>query len=170
MLFRSGDVVRRLRPGAVDAGDIVHIDGAVLGRHNGVIDYTVGQRRGLGVGGRAGVDEAEGPLYVIAIDAKKNQVIVGPRRALACTEVYLGEVNWISGIPEDGTSVLARLRNTAQAMPAHIFDVGVAGGSAMIKLEEPQFGIAAGQAAALYDGRYPDRLIGGGWIARAPCK
>ncbi len=165
---RYGDVVRRLRPGAVDAGDIVHIDGAVLGRHNGVIDYTIGQRRGLGVGGRADVDEAEGPLYVIAIDAKKNQVIVGPRRALACTEVYLGEVNWISGIPEDGTSVLARLRNTAQAMPAHIFDVGVAGGSAMIKLEEPQFGIAAGQAAALYDGRYPDRLIGGGWIARAP--
>ena len=66
--YRYGDVVRRLRPGAVDAGDIVHIDGTVLGRHEGVIDYTIGQRRGLGIGGRAEVHDADGPLYVLEID------------------------------------------------------------------------------------------------------
>ena len=69
---RYGDVVRRLRPGAVEDGEIVHIDGTLLGQHNGVIDYTIGQRRGLGIGGRKGVGESEGPLYVVDIDAKKS--------------------------------------------------------------------------------------------------
>jgi tRNA-specific 2-thiouridylase len=166
---RYGDVVRRLRPGAVDAGDIVHIDGTVLGRHNGVIDYTIGQRRGLGIGGRAGADEADGPLYVVAIDAASNQVIVGPQKALACVEVHLGDVNWINGAPRDNTPILARLRNTAPAMPARVFchdDGGVA--TVVVRLDEAQFGIAAGQAAAIYDGANPDQLLGGGWIARAP--
>jgi tRNA-specific 2-thiouridylase len=165
---RYGDVVRRLRPGAVDAGDIVHLDGTVLGRHNGVIDYTIGQRRGLGIGGRAGVDEAEGPLYVVAIDASKNQVIVGPQTALACAEVHLGQVNWINHKPVPGTAVFARLRNTAAAMPAHITIADPAGGGAVIALDEAQYGIATGQAAALYDGQNSDRLLGGGWITRAP--
>ncbi|MDC1156881.1 tRNA 2-thiouridine(34) synthase MnmA [Alphaproteobacteria bacterium] len=166
---RYGDVVRRLRPGAVDAGDIVHIDGTVLGRHNGVIDYTIGQRRGLGIGGRAGADEADGPLYVVAIDAASNQVIVGPQKALACVEVHLGDVNWINGAPRDNTPILARLRNTAPAMPARVFcheDGGAT--TVVVRLDEAQFGIAAGQAAAIYDGANPDKLLGGGWIARAP--
>ena len=118
---RYGDVVRRLRPGAVDAGDIVHIDGSVLGRHEGVIDYTIGQRRGLGIGGRAGVDDADGPLYVLEIDPDANKVIVGPREALACREVHLSDINWINAVPDDGAAVLARLRNTAPAMPAKVF-------------------------------------------------
>ena len=118
---RYGDVVRRLRPGAVDAGDIVHIDGSVLGRHNGVIDYTIGQRRGLGIGGRAGGDDADGPLYVLEIDTDANKVIVGPQEALACQEVYLSDINWINAVPDDGAAVLARLRNTAPAMPARVF-------------------------------------------------
>ena len=166
---RYGDVVRRLRPGAVDAGDIVHIDGTVLGRHNGVIDYTIGQRRGLGIGGRAGSGEVDGPLYVIAIDAASNQVIVGPQKALACVEVHLGDVNWINGAPADNTLVLARLRNTAPAMPARLFcHEGVGAAAVVVSLDIAQYGIAAGQAAAIYDGANPDHLLGGGWIVRAP--
>ena len=165
---RYGDVVRRLRPGAVDAGDIRHLDGTVLGRHNGVIDYTIGQRRGLGIGGRKDADESEGPLYVVAIDAESNTVLVGPQTALACREVHLHDVNWINGQPEDGARVMARLRNTAPAAHARIYCDRPQEAPAIIILDEPQFGIAAGQAAALYDGDDADILLGGGWISKAP--
>ena len=164
---RYGDVVRRLRPGAVDAGDIRHLDGTVLGRHNGVIDYTIGQRRGLGIGGRKNADESEGPLYVVAIDADSNTVFVGPRAALACREVHLHHVNWINEQPEDGTKVLARLRNTASATSARIFCDRPQRAPLIIILDEPQFGIAAGQVAALYHGDDADILLGGGWISNA---
>ena len=90
--------------GAVDAGDIRHLDGP-LGRHNGVIDYTIGQRRGLGIGGRKDADESEGPLYVVGIDADSNTVVVGPRAALACREVHLHDVNWINN---GGTGTIAQ--------------------------------------------------------------
>ena len=163
---RYGDVVRRLRPGAVDAGDIRHLDGTVLGRHNGVIDYTIGQRRGLGIGGRKDADESEGPLYVVGIDADSNTVLVGPQAALACREVHLHDVNWINGQPEDGTRVLARLRNTAPAASARIYCDRPQDAPLIIILDEPQFGIAAGQAAALYHGDDADILLGGGWISR----
>jgi len=160
--------VRRLRPGAVDAGDIRHLDGTVLGRHNGVIDYTIGQRRGLGIGGRKDADESEGPLYVVGIDADSNTVLVGPQAALACREVHLHDVNWINGQPEDGTRVLARLRNTAPAASALIYCDRPQDAPLIIILDEPQFGIAAGQAAALYHGDDADILLGGGWISKAP--
>jgi tRNA-specific 2-thiouridylase len=165
---RYGDVVRRLRPGAVDAGDIRHLDGTVLGRHNGVIDYTIGQRRGLGIGGRKDADESEGPLYVVGIDADSNTVLVGPQAALACREVHLHDVNWINEQPEDGTRVLARLRNTAPAASARIYCDRPQDAPLIIILDEPQFGIAAGQAAALYHGDDADILLGGGWISKAP--
>ena len=165
---RYGDVVRRLRPGAVDAGDIRHLDGTVLGRHNGVIDYTIGQRRGLGIGGRKNAVESEGPLYVVGIDADSNTVVVGPQTALACREVHLHEVNWITKQPKDGTRVLARLRNTAPATSARIYCDRLQKAGALIILDEPQFGIAAGQAAALYHGDVPNILLGGGWISSAP--
>ena len=165
---RYGDVVRRLRPGAVEVGEIVHLDGTVLGRHDGVIDYTIGQRRGLGIGGRKDADDSEGPLYVVAIDAEQHRVIVGPQSALACHEVRLSEASCVSrdGMPDAGTAVLARLRNTAPALPATIG--AVAGDRVSIRLDEPQFGISAGQAAVLYDSAHPDRVLGGGWIAEAP--
>ena len=128
-----------------------------------------GRRRPRPDGGRAGADEADGPLYVVAIDAASNQVVVGPQKALACVEVYLGDVNWINGAPRDNTPILARLRNTAPAMPAHVIcheDVDAA--AVVVRLNEAQYGIAAGQAAAIYDGANLDQLLGGGWIARAP--
>ena len=165
---RYADVVRRLRPGAVDAGDIRHLDGTILGRHNGVIDYTIGQRRGLGIGGRKDADESEGPLYVVGIDADSNTVLVGPQAALACREVHLHDVNWINGQPKNGTRVLARLRNTALAALARIYCDRPQLAPAIILLDEPQFGIAAGQAAALYDAENADILLGGGWISKAP--
>jgi tRNA-specific 2-thiouridylase len=165
---RYGDVVRRLRPGAVDAGDIVHIDGSVLGRHDGVIDYTIGQRRGLGIGGRAGGDDADGPLYVLEIDTDANKVIVGPKEALACREVYLSDINWINAVPDDGAAVLARLRNTAPAMPARVFWKPAGSDSLMLQLDEAQFGVATGQAAAFYELTNPNHLLGGGWISHAP--
>ena len=164
---RYGDVVRRLRPGVVDAGDIRHLDGTVLGRHNGVIDFTIGQRRGLGIGGRKDADESEGPLYVVSINPDSNTVFVGPREALACREVHLRGVNWINGRPEDGAIVLARLRNTAPATRARIYCEHPQAGSAMIILDEPQFGIATGQVAALYYGQDANILLGGGWISKA---
>ena len=165
---RYADVVRRLRPGAVDAGDIRHLDGTILGRHNGVIDYTIGQRRGLGIGGRKDADESEGPLYVVGIDADSNTVLVGPQAALACREVHLHDVNWINGQPKNGSRVLARLRNTAPAALARIYCDRPQLAPAIILLDEPQFGIAAGQAAALYDAENADILLGGGWISKAP--
>ena len=165
---RYADVVRRLRPGAVDVGDIRHLDGTILGRHNGVIDYTIGQRRGLGIGGRKNADESAGPLYVVGIDADSNTVLVGPQAALACREVHLHDVNWINGQPKNGTRVLARLRNTAPAALARIYCDRPQLAPAIILLDETQFGIAAGQAAALYNIENADILLGGGWISQAP--
>ena len=165
---RYGDVVRRLRPGAVEAGDILHIDGSFLGRHNGVIDYTIGQRRGLGIGGRANVNEDDGPLYVVAINSASKQVIVGPQEALACFEVRLSEINWINERPKNGQSVLARLRNTAPAMSAKVLYDKENSCSAVVLLDEAQYGIATGQAAAIYDSSKPELLLGGGWISHAP--
>ena len=165
---RYSDVVRRLRPGAIAPGDIRHINGTVLGRHNGVIDYTIGQRRGLGIGGRKDAVESEGPLYVVGIDADRNTVFVGPQMALACREVHLHDVNWINGQPGKDTRVLARLRNTASAVSARIHCDLPEKAPAIITLDEPQFGIATGQAAALYHGDDADILLGGGWISKAP--
>ena len=165
---RYGDVVRRLRPGAADPGDIRHLDGSLLGRHSGVIDFTIGQRRGLGIGGRKDGDESDGPLYVVGIDADSNTVLVGPRAALACREVHIHDVNWINGEPVDGARVLARLRNTAPATGARIYHNPMHQTSTIIVLDEAQFGIAAGQAAAIYHADNTNILLGGGWILKAP--
>lgn len=169
---RYGDVVRKLRPGAVEAGKIVHHDGTVLGAHNGVIDYTIGQRKGLGIGGRKDADEDEGPLYVVGINAAKHEVVVGGKDLLECPLVQINEVNWLAGaMPEEGKAVLARLRNTSPAMPARITAWPEGGhGVAELTLDTPQYGIAAGQAAAIYDAENPEILLGGGWITAAPTK
>ena len=165
---RYGDVVRRLRPGAVDAGEIVHLDGTVLGRHNGVIDFTIGQRRGLGIGGRVDVDDEDAVLYVVEIDAAAHKVIVGSRDDLACHEITLQNTNrlTVDNLAEN-RPVLARLRNSAKPEAARIARWGC-DGCATITLDVPQYGIAAGQAAALYDAEDPARLLGGGWITAAP--
>ena len=170
---RYGDIVRKLRPGAVEAGEIRHLDGTVLGSHNGVIDYTIGQRRGLGIGGRNDAPDDEGPLYVVGIDAATHTVLVGSQSALACQTVWLDNVNWIAPSlvtteMEEGTglAVLAKLRNTAPASPARLFMTD--GKSAQLVLETPEYGIACGQAGVIYDAEDASLMLGGGWIADAP--
>lgn len=152
-------VVKKLRPEADQPGDIVHIDGRVLGRHDGVVGYTVGQRKGIGVGG--GHTENNAPLYVIRVDAEKAQVIVGPREALACATVNLKDCNWLHD-QTGGMDVTVKLRSVAQPLPARL-TLGE-GGKAALTLETPQFGISPGQAAVCYA---DDRVLGGGWIASA---
>ena len=155
-------VVEKLRPGSGRGGDIVHMDGRVLGQHDGVIHYTIGQRRGLGV--------ATGePLFVVKIDAARRRVIVGPREALLTSGLLLEELNWLG----DGTleaaadaksPVLVRVRSTRPPVPAHL---GWQGDSPAIWFETPEEGVARGQAGVLYDASGGTRILGGGFIKRA---
>jgi tRNA-uridine 2-sulfurtransferase len=148
-------VVERLRPGAAEPGEVVHVDGRVLGRHAGIIHFTVGQRRGLGV-------DAEGePLYVVRIDAGRRRVIVGPKAALATTEIVLRETNWLSEMGDAGRAVQVKVRSTAPAVAATV-DATAAG--VHVVFAEPQYGVAPGQAGVIYGG---ERVLGGGWIAKA---
>ena len=151
---RYAAVIEKLRPGAAEPGDIVHVDGRVLGRHRGVIHYTVGQRRGLGI-----ALDGE-PLYVIRLDAANRRVVVGPVADLARREVAVREVNWLSPspMPPTGIRVEAKLRSAAEPAAA---TVAARGAGAMIAFDQPQFGVAPGQAAVFYSGT---RVLGGGWI------
>jgi tRNA-uridine 2-sulfurtransferase len=155
-------VVERLKPGAAEPGDIVHVDGSVLGRHDGIIRYTVGQRRGLGLGARAAAAE---PVYVVALDAPGRRVIVGPRAALAVPELTATEWNWLghAPLPEAGLAVTVKIRSTTPAVAATAYPAGE--GRARIVFAAPQEAVAPGQAAVLYDGT---RVLGGGWISRVP--
>ncbi|MFZ2029391.1 MAG: tRNA 2-thiouridine(34) synthase MnmA [Vitreimonas sp.] len=151
-------VVEKLRPGSIEPGDIVHVDGRVLGRHDGVINFTVGQRRGIGI--------ATGePLFVVKLDAASKRVIVGPREALGVSGIALKDVNWIgeSVVSEDaldGRQVLVRVRSTRPPVPARL---SVSAGWS-VALDTPEEGVAPGQAAVFYDPA-STRVLGGGWIA-----
>lgn len=153
-------VVEKLRPGAGRGGDIVHLDGRVLGQHNGVIHYTIGQRRGLGV--------ATGdPLYVVKIDAPGRRVIVGPREALLTAGLTLEELNWIGeGRLEDAADVkarvLVRVRSTREPKPGYL---GWKDGVPVIWFDEPEEGVAKGQASVLYEIGGGTRILGGGFIS-----
>ncbi len=152
-------VVSRLRPSAAQAGDIVDETGKVLGRHDGTINFTIGQRRGLNVGFRAG--EANAPLYVVRIEPDSRRVVVGNRDALAASVVRLRDVNWLGDAPPppEGLDVSVRLRSSQ--IPAGATFFKDEGGGGIIRLREPVFGVAAGQAGVIYQGT---RVLGGGWI------
>jgi tRNA-uridine 2-sulfurtransferase len=160
---RYADVIRKLKPGASEAGDIVHIDGRVLGRHQGIIDFTIGQRRGIGVA----LGE---PLYVVHLDPAGHRVIVGPRGALATRRLHLRAVNWLGDtplteLPRDGIDVYARVRSTRPPAPARL----VADGERVhVDLSAEEAGVAPGQACVLYDADGDGaRVLGGGWIERS---
>lgn len=148
-------VIERLRPGAGVNGDIVDLDGAVLGHHTGIINYTIGQRRGLGVA-------TGSPLYVVRIDPGRNRVIVGPPEALLVAKLTLRDVNWIGdeALGLDGREVTVKVRSTQEPFAATVY--GAANGWAEVHLADPEGGVSPGQACVMYDG---DRLLGGGWIA-----
>jgi tRNA-specific 2-thiouridylase len=152
-------LVARLRPAAARPGDIVDMQGRVLGRHEGTIGFTVGQRRGLGIGG------SPEPLYVVAVDPGAARVTVGPREALARREIDVGGFNWIGGgtPPAELDDVAVRVRSTAAPAQATL-RFGPEPGRARIELAVPEFAIAAGQAAVVQRG---ERILGGGWIRRA---
>jgi tRNA-specific 2-thiouridylase len=158
---RYTTIVDRLRPHGALPGDIVHLDGRVLGRHEGVTRYTVGQRRGLNVA----VGE---PLFVVRIDADRREVIVGPRAALATGSLTLKETNWLGDAPSldaaAETVVLARVRSTREPVPARL---ALFEGGSGVAFDRPEDGVAPGQACVLYDAGQPTRLLGGGFIAAA---
>ncbi|MGE0181979.1 MAG: tRNA 2-thiouridine(34) synthase MnmA [Parvularculaceae bacterium] len=156
---KYASVVERLRPGSAEPGDIVHVDGTLMGRHPGVIHYTVGQRRGLGV--------ATGePLFVVRLDAGKRQVVVGPREALMVRRIRLKEVSWIGDGPlenaaRDGAAVAVKVRSTRPPKPARL----LWDGDLAVDLDEAEEGVAPGQACVFYSPEAGhDRVLGGGWI------
>lgn len=154
---RYVDVIERIRPGAMLEGDIVDMDGNVLGRHDGIVKYTIGQRRGLGIGGTAD------PLYVVKLNPEKQQVIVGPKEALKSSEILVNEVNWLGGeVPEEGAEVTVKIRSTRPGVPGRV-KIGKAG-FARVVLNDAEEGVSPGQAAVFYAG---DRMLGGGWINAA---
>ena len=153
---RYVDIVEKVRPGASRPGEIVHVDGRVLGTHDGVIRYTVGQRRGLNIA----LGE---PLYVVRLDAEKAQVIVGPREALEIDTITLKEVNWLGdGDIADGAPVRVKVRSTRPPVPAAL---SVDGDTVGVVLADGEEGVAPGQACVFYSPDDEDRVLGGGWIA-----
>ncbi|CAA7613515.1 tRNA-specific 2-thiouridylase MnmA [Magnetospirillum sp. UT-4] len=149
-------LVERLHPGAMAAGDIVDGAGRVLGRHSGIARFTIGQRKGLGVGGGGE------PLYVVGLEAATSRVVVGPRSALGRTRIALRGVNWLGVDAAGPQPVAVKVRSTRPAMPATV-TLGP-GSSAAVVLEAPEDGVAPGQACVFYGG---ERVLGGGWIVSA---
>ena len=139
-------IVRKIRPEAERDGAIVDLEGRELGRHKGLIHYTVGQRKGLELGGLAA------PLYVIRLEPEAQRVVVGPRAALAVSAARLSEPSWLDGV--EGRPVMAKVRSLAKPVPARIE-------GEWLMFDTPEYGVSPGQAAVLYDG---DRMLGGAWI------
>ena len=167
---RYADVVRKLRPGTIDEGNIIDVNGNVLGKHNGIIDFTIGQRKGIGVGGRKGVDDNNSILYVIALDAKNNNVIVGPKEFLSCNKIKISDCNWLIDLyQETEFRVLVKLRNSSQPVIGKI-KVNFDHSYAYLSFDKPQFGVSTGQAAVFYNVRESSHILGGGWITEAPNK
>ncbi len=151
------DIVGRLKPEAGEPGEIVHLDGRVLGRHKGIMHYTIGQRRGLGL-------SLGEPLFVVGLDAERHRVVVGPREALATSKIALRDVNWL-GADEiaDGMDVFVKVRSTRPPQPALLLrgDAGVE-----VVFADAEEGVAPGQACVIYDGAEGQaRVLGGGVIA-----
>ena len=138
--------MRKLRPEAGEPGPIVDLEGREIGRHRGIAGFTIGQRRGIEIGG------TPEPLYVVRIEAEAGRLVVGPKAALAVRAARLEEMNWL-GAPEG--DLIVKVRSLAKPVPARI-------DGDLLRFEAPEYGVAPGQAAVLYAG---DRVLGGGWIA-----
>ncbi|WP_209424772.1 tRNA 2-thiouridine(34) synthase MnmA [Pararhodobacter sp. SW119] len=154
-------VIEKLRPGAADPGEIVDMDGNVLGRHRGVIHYTIGQRRGLGIGGLAD------PLYVVRLDPESRRVVVGPKEALRARRVPVREINWLGDAPFDSRdewTLSVRIRSTRPPSEAVVRPTGPT--SAEVELLNAEEGVSPGQACVFYESG-GSRVFGGGWIWRA---
>ncbi len=150
------DIVKRLRPASGEPGDIVDETGRVLGRHNGIAHFTVGQRKSLDIA-------AAEPLYVVRLDPDSRRVVVGPREALGQTRIGLAEMNWLGKPLAPGAAIRAGVKLRSAQLPVAATLLAGDAGRAELVLDEPSGAVAPGQAAVLYDG---DRVLGGGWIRR----
>lgn len=153
-------VIEKLRPGAADPGQIVHADGRILGDHSGVIHYTVGQRRGLGIGGLSE------PLYVVKLDVENKQVIVGPKDMLAKRQVPVREINWLGDLPMTSRAewqISVKVRSTRPSCEAILRPISDT--EAIVELLSPEEGVSPGQACVFYETE-GSRIFGGGWIWR----
>lgn len=153
-------VIEKLHPGSAQPGDIVDQSGKVLGTHEGIIHYTIGQRRGLGIGGLTD------PIYVVRLDIENRHVVVGPKEMLATRHVRLKEVNWLGDKPltdQAEWSIAAKVRSTRPPRDAVLRPLSET--EAVVELMMAEEGVAPGQACVFYD---PDgsRVLGGGWITR----
>jgi tRNA-specific 2-thiouridylase len=164
---RYTDVIERLKPGASEQGDIVDLDGHVLGRHDGIIHFTVGQRRGLKIAGAA-------PLYVVRLDAASRRVVVGPREALTMHRICLRDVNWIGEGPLDqaigqsGLDIHVKVRSMRAPQAGRLIATG---GGYEVELADGEDGVSPGQACVFYDGSQGQaRVLGGGFIRAAQAK
>lgn len=154
--FVAGDyteVVKRLRPESGEPGDIVDLEGHVLGRHAGIIHFTIGQRKGLGLSGN------EAPLFVIRLDAENRRVVVGPRAALKTSRILLKDVNWLAD-PAEAAECSVKVRSMRPPVAARVLPCP---DGAEVELVAPEEGVAPGQACVFYK---QSRVLGGGWIAR----
>ena len=160
---RYARIVEKLHPGAAEPGDIVDVGGNVLGRHDGIINFTIGQRRGLGVA-------AGEPLYVVRLEPESHRVVVGPREALLGHRIALRDLNWLGAepledLPADGLPLWARIRSTQPPQPATLMRQD---GEVSVLLSDGEHGVSPGQACVFYEsGETRSRVLGGGWIARA---
>jgi tRNA-specific 2-thiouridylase len=158
------DVIERLKPGAAEPGEIVDLDGHVLGAHSGIIHFTIGQRRGLGVA--AGM-----PLYVVRLNAERRRVVVGPREALRTSRIVLRDVNWIGegsieeALADDRREVFVKVRSTRPPQAGWLM---IANGGYEVELVDGEDGVSPGQACVFYDaGEGQARVLGGGFIKSA---
>jgi len=163
---RYTELIDRLRPNAVEPGDIVDLDGRIIGRHQGIVHFTVGQRRGIGIASRA-------PLYVVRLDAASRRVVVGPREALRMDRIVLRDVNWIGDgaleqAVQGGLELFVRVRSTRAPQPAWL---RAADGGYEVELVAGEEGVSPGQACVFYDAPAGQaRVLGGGFIQRATAK
>jgi tRNA-specific 2-thiouridylase len=157
---RYADLILKLRPEGGEPGDIVDLEGRVMGRHEGIIHFTIGQRRGLGVGGSE-------PLYVVRIEPEARRVVVGPRAALKQTDIRITGLNWLGGEPlgSEPRPVHARIRSAKPPVPA---DIRQTERGAVVSVRGGEFGVSPGQACVLYEGAGAGvKVLGGGFIARS---
>ena len=163
---KYADVVSRLRPDAIEPGEIVDMDGAVIGKHDGIVNFTVGQRKGLGIGGRSSLVEpgATDLLYVVAVNSEERRVVVGPHSALGRNLLKVSEINWLGDNPisSSGEKLMIKLRSTQEPISGTLFSDGSDNGK--VVLNELEFGVAIGQAAVFYSRDDSARVLGRGWM------
>ncbi len=152
-------VVQRLRPDAATPGEIVDVSGRVLGQHDGVIHFTVGQRKGLGLSGKGE------PLFVVRLDAARARVVVGPRAALGVRTIYLREVNWLTSPGAASMACAVKVRSTRAPVPARVGATD--DGGAIVQIAGSEESVAPGQACVFYQGTH---VLGGGWITSEPAR